>query len=138
MHRTILIATALICLAFAGTAAAAQAPTLAAPTILKAGQTTPVDVAGNRLHHGQTIRPGTQLLRWKATMHGASNASVTLTCPAGTRHVGLASNDRPRIAFALAKGAAYYHRTIKVRFYSARTGIDLNGASSHVYALCRG
>lgn len=138
MHRTILIAVALMSLALAASAAAAQAPTLGVPTVFKAGQKTPVDVAGNKLRHGQTIRPGTRLLRWKATMHGASNASVTLTCPAGTRHVGLAANDRPRIAFALAKGSSYYHRSIRVRFYTARKGVDPNGATSHVYALCKG
>ncbi len=138
MHHKILIAAALVCLAFAGTATAAQAPTLGAPTTFKAGDRTPVDIAGNHLHHGQTIRKGTRLLRWKATMHGASKASVTLTCPAGTRHVGLGANDRPKIAFALAKGASYYHRSIKIRFYTLRDGVDPDGATGHVYALCRG
>ncbi len=81
MHLKTLAVTALATLACAGTATAAQAPTLGAPTTFKAGQTTPVDIAGNHLHHGQTIRKGTRLLRWKVTMHGASNARVTLSLP---------------------------------------------------------
>ena len=79
MHLKTLAVTAIATLACAATAAAAQAPTLGAPTTFKAGQATPVDIAGNHLHHGQTIRKGTRLLRWKVTMHGKSNARVTLS-----------------------------------------------------------
>ena len=138
MHLKTLAITAVAALACAGTAAAAQAPTLGPPTTFKAGQKTPVDIAGNHLHHGQTIRKGTRLLRWKVTMHGASNARVTLSCPAGTRHVGLGTNDRPKIAFKVAKGSSYGHRAIKVQYYTARAGVDADGASGHTYALCKG
>lgn len=138
MPRKSLAVTALATLACAGPAAAAQAPTVGAPTTFKAGQTTPVDIAGNNLHQGQTIRKGTRLLRWKVTMHGASNARVTLSCPAGTRHVGLGANDKPKIAFKLAKGSSYGHRTIKVQYFTARAGLDADGASGHTYALCKG
>ncbi|MEA2144002.1 MAG: hypothetical protein QOI64_2432 [Solirubrobacteraceae bacterium] len=138
MQLKTLAVTAVATLAVAGSAAAAQAPTLGPPTTFKAGQTTPIDVAGNHLHQGQTIRKGTRLLRWMVTMHGASNARVTLSCPAGTRHVGLATYDHPRIAFKLAKGSSYGHRTIKVQYYTARAGVDANGATGHTYALCKG
>lgn len=138
MKRKTLAITAVAALACAGSAAAAQAPTLGPPTTFKAGQKTPVDIAGNNLHHGQTIRKGTRLLRWKVTMHGASNARVTLRCPAGTRHVGLGTLDRPKLAFKLAKGSSYGHRTIQVQYYAGRAGVNLDGASGHTYALCRG
>ena len=138
MHLRALTITALATLACAVPAAAAQAPTLGAPTTFKAGQATPVDIAGNHLHHGQTIRKGTRLLRWKVTMHGKSNARVKLSCPAGTKHVGLGSLDHPKIAFKVAKGSSYYHRTIKVQYYTARAGVDANGATGHTYALCKG
>lgn len=138
MPRKILIAAVLTGLVCATSAAAAQAPTLGPPTVFKAGQKTPVDIAGNHLHHGATIRRGTRLLRWKVTMHGASNARVKLTCPAKTRHVGLGSLDHPKIAFKLAKGSSYQHRTIQVQYYAGRAGVNLDGASGHTYALCRG
>jgi hypothetical protein len=137
MHRTTLAATALATLACAGTAAAAQAPTLGPPTTFKAGQATPVDIGGNHLHHGQTIRKGERLLRWKVTMHGASNARVKLTCPAGTRHVGLGTLDHPKITFKVAKGSSYGHRTIEVQYYAGRAGVKLDGATGHTYALCK-
>jgi len=136
MQLKALTITALATLACAGSAAAAQAPTLGAPTVFKAGQTTPVDIAGNDLHQGQTIRKGTRLLRWKVTMHGKSNARVTLSCPSGTKHVGLGTSSRPKIAFKLARGASYNHRTIKVQYYTARAGVNADGATGHTYALC--
>jgi hypothetical protein len=138
MTRKILITAVLASLICTAGAVAAQAPTLGPPTVFKAGQKTPVDIGGNHLHHGATIRQGTQLLRWKVTMHGASNARVTLSCPAGTKHVGLGTLDHPKIAFKLAKGSSYGHRTIKVQYYAGRAGVNLDGASGHTYALCKG
>jgi hypothetical protein len=138
MPTRTLIAALLTCLVCAASAVAASGPTLGPPTVLEAGQKTPVDVAGNHLHHGATIRKGTRLLRWKVTMHGASNARVTLSCPPGMRHAGLATGARPAIAFKLARGASYGHRTIQVQYYAARAGVNLDGATSHTYALCKG
>ena len=136
--RTITAATALVAsFAITSTAvAAAQAPTLGPPTVIKAGQKSPVDIAGNRLHRGATIRKGTELRRWRVTMHGASNASVTLSCGPGARHIGLGANDPTKVAFALAKGSEYGHRTIKVRFHAAPK-VDAHGASASVFALCK-
>ena len=138
MPRKTLIAALLTSLVCAASASAAQAPTVGPVKIFKAGQKTPVDIAGNHLHHGATIRKGTRLLRWKITMHGASYARVTLSCPAGTKHVGLGSLDHPKIAFKVAKGSSYNHRTIKVQYYAGRAGVNLDGASGHTYALCKG
>jgi hypothetical protein len=138
MPRKTLIAALLASLVCAASAAAAQAPTVGPVKVFKAGEKTPVDIGGNHLHHGATIRKGTQLLRWKITMHGASNARVTLSCPAGTKHVGLGSLDHPKIAFKVAKGSSYGHRTIKVQYYAGQAGVDLDGASGHTYALCKG
>ena len=104
MLRKSLIAALLASLVCAAGAAAAQAPTVGPVKVFKAGQKTPVDIAGNHLHHGATIRKGTQLLRWKVTMHGASNARVTLSCPAGTKHVGLGSLDHPKISLQGRQG----------------------------------
>jgi hypothetical protein len=127
---------ALASLALAATAGAAQAPTLGPVTIIKAGQKTPVDVAGNHLHAGATIRRGTELRRWPVTMHGASKATVTLSCGPGATQIGLALADNAKVAFAVAKGSSYYHRTIKVYFYTA-PHVSAAGARGHVYALCK-
>lgn len=138
MPRKTLIAALLASLVCAASASAAQAPTVGPVKVFKAGQTTPVDIAGNHLHQGATIRKGTRLLRWKVTMHGASDARVTLSCPAGTKHVGLGTFDHPKIAFKVAKGSGYNHRTIKVQYYAGRSGVNLDGATGHTYALCKG
>lgn len=105
-------------------------------TIVKAGQKTPVDIAGNHLHQGATLRKGTELRRWLVTMHGASNASLTLKCGPGGKHVGLGLQNKSKVLFALAKGSSYNHRTIKVRTYTV-AGVDANGARGSIYALCK-
>ena len=122
--------------AHASPAGAASAPTIGEPTIIMAGQKTPVDIGGNHLHQGQTIRKGYELRRWAVTMHGKSSAPVTLRCPAGTVHTGLGLGSKPKVAFAVAKGSGYYRRTIAVRFYTT-PNVDPDGAHGHVYALCK-
>ncbi|MDX6707624.1 MAG: hypothetical protein QOK16_2756 [Solirubrobacteraceae bacterium] len=136
MLRKILITSVLASLVIAGTATAAQAPTLGPLTIIKAGQKTPIDVAGNHLHQGATIRKGTELRRWLVTMHGASNANITLKCGPGAKHVGLGQQEGAKISFAVSKGSDYFHRTIRVHFYP-RPNTDANGAKASVYALCK-
>ena len=136
MFRKIALATAVASLAAGGTASAAQAPTLGPVSIIKAGQKTPIDVGGNDLHQGATIRKGTELRRWLVTMHGASNRSIALNCGPGARHVGLGQQEGAKVAFAVAKGSDYGHRAIKVRFYAAPK-VDADGAKASVYALCK-
>jgi hypothetical protein len=114
-------------LAAPGAALAAEAPTLGPPTIIPAGQRTPIDVGGNHLHQGDTIRRGTQLVRWPVTM---------LTCPDATIHTGLGLREGSRVYFGVVKGSDYYRRTIDVRFYAAPK-VNADGARGHVYALCR-
>jgi hypothetical protein len=136
---TKLVATVATLGALAGSATvvqAASAPTVSAPKVYNAGQKTPVDVAGNDLRAGDTIRKGTKLLRWKVTLNGANNRIVTLNAPAGYKHVGLAVNDGRQISFAVAKGATYYKSAIKVRVY-ALGGVDVDTASGHMYALVK-
>jgi hypothetical protein len=124
-------------LAVPAAALAADAPTLGAPTIIAAGQKSPIDVAGNHLHQHDIIRTGTELVRWPVTMHGKSKAVITLSCPAGSVHSGLGLQEGSDVAFGVAKGAAgYFLRTMDVQF-STRPKVDPNGASGHVYALCR-
>jgi hypothetical protein len=131
-----LTAAALASLAFAATAAAAEAPTLGPVTIIKAGEKSPVAVAGNHLPPGGTIPKGTQLRRWPVTMHGASKAAVTLSCGPGGTQIGLALADNAKVAFAVVGGSGYYHRTIEVHFYTA-PHVNPDGAKGHVYALCK-
>src|SRR3954467_8424686 len=100
-------------------ALAADAPTLGPPTIIPAGQKTPIDVGGNHLHQHDVIRRGTELVRWPVTMHGASKAPITLTCPTGTIHTGLGLQEGSHVYFAVAQDSEYYRRTIDVRFYAA-------------------
>jgi len=136
MIRNILITGALASLSVAGSAAAAQAPTVGPVKILQAGQTAPVAIAGNHLPRGATIRKGTELRRWLVTMRGPSNASVTLKCGPGARHIGLGAQEGAKVAFGLAKGSDYGRRAISVRFFAA-PGIDADDARASVYALCR-
>jgi hypothetical protein len=118
-------------------ALAAEAPTLGPPTIIPAGQKTPIDVGGNHLHQHDIIRKGTELVRWPVTMHGKSKAVITLTCPTGTIHSGLGVQEGSDVYFGVTKGGAgYFLRTIGVRFYAAPK-VDPSGAHGHVYALCR-
>jgi hypothetical protein len=117
-------------------ALAAEAPTLGAPTIIPAGQPTPIDVGGNNLHQHDIIRRGTELVRWPVAMHGASKAPIALACPEGTIHSGLGVQEGSDVYFGVIKGSDYYGRTIAVRFYPAPK-VDADGAHGHVYALCR-
>ena len=136
MVRRILFTSALASLAIAGTATAAQAPTLGPMTIIEAGQKTPIDVAGNNLHRGATIRRGTELRRWLVTMHGSSNANIALKCGPGAKHVGLGQQEGAKVFFGVARGSDYNHRSIKVHF-NPRPGVDANRAQASVYALCK-
>jgi hypothetical protein len=138
MLRTILATGAAASLTLAGTATAAQAPTLGGVTILKAGQKTPLSIPGNDLHRGATIRKGTELRSWPVTLHGVSKSAVTLSCGPGGRHVGLA--DKSSVDFGIDRVAGvaspYFRRTIRVRFFTG-PGVDPHGARGVVYALCR-
>jgi hypothetical protein len=136
MSPKILSVGAVAALALAPTVAAAPAPTLSPVAIIKAGQKTPVDVGGNHLHQGATIRKGTELRRWLVSMHGASLAVVTLSCGPGGTQIGLALPDPSKVGFDVVKGSTYYHRTIKVRFFTA-PHVSADGAHGHVYALCK-
>ena len=136
MFRNVLVASAIASLSIAGTAAAAQAPTLGPVAIIKAGEKTPIDVGGNHLHQGTTIRKGTELRRWRVTMHGRSDTSVTLSCGPAGKHVGLGQQEKAKVAFGVVKGSSYGHRTIEVRFHAA-PNVDPDGARASVYALCK-
>jgi len=116
--------------------ALAAAPTLGAPTIIPAGQPTPIDVGGNHLHQHDIIRRGTALVRWPVAMHGDSKAPITLACPDGTIHTGLGLQEGSDVAFGVVKGSVYYRPTIDVRMYTIRDA-DPSTATGHVYALCR-
>jgi len=123
-------------LAVPAAALAADAPTVGVPTIIPAGQQSPIDVGGNNLHQHDVIRQGTELLRWPVVMHAKSKAVVELRCPAGTIHTGLGLQEGSDVAFGVARDSQYFARTIKVRFYPAPK-VDPDGARGHVYALCR-
>lgn len=113
------------------TSIAPMIPFVGFPVTRKAGQTSPVDVAGNHLHQGAKIRSATQLLRFPVIMRGRSDAYQTLFCPKGTVHRGLAQQEGSKINAIVSKNSRYGHNTIKVRF-SARSG----AATGSVYALC--
>jgi hypothetical protein len=133
---TKLVATATTLAVLGGSATvvqAASAPTVSAPKVFNAGEKTPVDVAGNHLRAGATIRKGEKLLRWQVTLNGANNSVITLRAPQGYKHVGLAINNGRQISFAVVKGSNYYKSTIKVRVY-ALGGVDADTASGHIYA----
>jgi hypothetical protein len=138
LHRAGLAAVLALTAAFAvpAGALAAEAPTLGPPTIIPAGQPTPIDVAGNHLHQHDIIRKGNELVRWPVALHGNSKAPITLACPDGTFHNGLGLQEGSDVAFGVVKGSGYYLRTIDVRFYAIRNA-DPKTATGHVYALCR-
>jgi hypothetical protein len=122
-------------LAVPAAALAADAPTLGAPTILTAGQHSPIDVGGNNLHQHDLIRRGTQLVRWPVAMHGKSSATVTLTCPTGTVQSGLGSQEGSQI-YPAVPGASYFKRSVDVSF-TTPPNVDQAVATGHVYMLCR-
>jgi hypothetical protein len=113
---------------------APAAPLLGFPVIRKAGQRSPVDIAGNHLHRGDTIRKGTQLVRWSVTLLGRSSAYLRLDCPTG-RMRGLGEQEGAKVSATLSKYSSYGHRFVKVRF-SPRPGASAAGTTGSVYALC--
>jgi hypothetical protein len=130
MLRKTILAAVLASFAVAGSAAGAQAPLLGPVTIIKAGQKTPIDVAGNHLHRGATIRKGTELRRWLVTMPTTkTKATIKLYCGPGATHVGLGIQEEAKLNFAVA--STYYHRTIKVVAHGRA------GARASIYALCK-
>jgi hypothetical protein len=114
---------------------APTAPLLGFPVIRKAGQRSPVDIAGNHLHRGDTIRKGTQLLRFPVTMLGRSNTYLRLDCPKGLVHRGLGEQEGAKVSATLSRNSRYGHATMKVRF-NTRPGVSANGTRGSVYALC--
>lgn len=124
-----------VALAAPAGALAADAPTAGPPTIIPAGQRSPINVSGNHLRQHDVIRTGTQLLRWPVATHGASDAPITLTCPDGSVLSGLGYQESTQVYAAPAPGAHYYERTLDVTLVTPpKAPHVLNG---HVYALCR-
>jgi hypothetical protein len=143
LRTTLIVASAALGLALAGSAAASaphaetasRAPTVGPVTIIDAGRRTPDTVPGNRLHQGATIRKGTELRRWLVEMHGSRKGIITLTCgPRGT-NVGLGEPGGP-VGLGIANGSPYYAQTIKARVDLA-PGVNPATASGFVYILCR-
>jgi hypothetical protein len=145
-HRTLrsaAVAAALLTATFAAPAGAVAAgpptagpPTLGPPTVIAAGQKSPIDVGGNHLRQGDTIARGTQLVRWAVTMHGASKAPVTLSCPGSLVESGFSQQEGSQIYASTAKGSRFYERTLDVTFRAAPK-IDPSSAHGQVYLLCR-
>jgi hypothetical protein len=131
LPKLVASAATLAVLAGSATALADSAPTVSAPKVYNAGQKTPVEVAGNHLAAGDTIRKGTKLLRWQVTLNSKNDRTITLRAPAGYKHVGLAINNSRQLGFAVAKGSTYYKSTIKVRVYGD------HGTTGHIYALVK-
>jgi hypothetical protein len=115
-------------------AVAPLGPILSQPTIRHAGQRSPVAVPGNHLHQGDTIRRGTQLVRWPVTLLGRSGF-VTLDCPRGTVHRGLALAEGSKISVTVARHSRYGHNLLKVRI-GPRPGASATGTTGSIYALC--
>jgi hypothetical protein len=135
-RRAILTAAVALTAALAVPAAAlaADAPTLGAPTIIAAGQHSPINVGGNnRLRQHDLIPRGTQLVRWPVTMNGKSDAIVTLTCPTGMVQSGVGSQEGSQV-YPVVPGADYFKPSVGVRFVGAR---NVAAPTGQVYVLCR-
>lgn len=117
------------------TSIAPMSPAVGFPVIRKAGRRSPVDVAGNHLHQGDTIAKGTQLLRFPVVMRGKSKTPVTLFCPRGMVHKGLSFQEGAKLDAHLAKNSRYGRNTLRVSFH-ARPGVSANGTVGSIYALC--
>ncbi|MEA2154011.1 MAG: hypothetical protein QOE11_151 [Solirubrobacteraceae bacterium] len=137
-RRAVLTAALAVTVALAAPAGAlaADPPTVGLPTIIPAGQQSPIDVAGNHLRQHDVIKTGTQLLRWPVATHGASLAPITLTCPDGTVISGFGAQEGSQVYGGPVPGAHMYERTLDV---NVRPGpnADPNAAHGHIYALCR-
>jgi hypothetical protein len=127
-----------VALAAPAGALAAVTPTAGLPTIIPAGQQSPIDVAGNHLRQHDVIKTGTQLLRWPVATHGASDAPITLTCPDGTVNSGLGAQEGTDVQVhgGPVPGARFYERTLDVNVRAA-PNVDPTTANGHIYALCR-
>ena len=117
------------------TSIAPLAPAVGNPRSWKAGQKSPVVVAGQHLHRGDTIRRGTRLERYPVTMRGASKAAVTLVCPRGMVHRGLAFGEDSKLDAHLVANSHYGHNTLKVRFHT-RDAQAPGTQTGSIYALC--
>jgi hypothetical protein len=115
------------------TAIAPLAPGIGVPVVRKAGQRSPIDVAGNHLHRGDPIAKGTQLLRFPVTLRGESRRTVTLDCPRGSVHRGLGSQEGTKLDVTLWN--RYGRRAMRVSI-RPRHGVSANGTTGSVYALC--
>jgi len=127
---------ATVALAAPAGALASDAPTAGLPTIIPAGQQSPIDVGGNHLRQHGVIKSGTQLLRWPVATHGASDAPITLSCPDGTIVSGLGAQEGTQVYARPVPGARFYERTLDVALRTAPK-VDPATANGHVYALCR-
>jgi hypothetical protein len=137
-RRTALTTALVLTAALAAPASgfAADPPTVGLPTIIPAGQKSPIDVPGNHLMQHATIRRGMALVRFPVTMHGKSSVSSTLSCPGTMVQSGTGVQEGSKIYPAPVPGSRYYERTVDVHFVGPPK-VDLNGATGHVYLLCR-
>jgi hypothetical protein len=133
-RRTALVLTA--ALATPAGAFAAAVPTVGPPTIIPAGQKSPIDVPGNHLMQHATIRRGMALVRFGVTMHGASDVPSTLSCPGTMVESGVGVQEGSKVNPAVTSASRYYENTVDVRF-SVRPKAGADGATGHVYLLCR-
>jgi hypothetical protein len=118
-------------LALAGPALAAEVGP--ATTVAKAGQPSPITVAGTGLKQGATLKAGQRLIARDVTLTGSERRRVTMTCPGTSRLRGLAVDGK--VGFAVIQKANYAgQRSVTVRSYTDR---KLKGAQDgKIYALC--
>jgi hypothetical protein len=133
------LAVALLTTAVAAPASAfaAAAPTIGVPTVIAAGQRTPINVGGNHLLQGATLPQGTQLLRFAVTMNGVKAAPVTLSCPDGTVESGFGVPDPDTQIYAAAVAGSRFYEQTRVLTLGVAPKVDPATAHGQVYLLCR-
>jgi hypothetical protein len=133
------LAVALLTIAVAApaTALAAAVPTISAPTVIAAGQKAPINIGGNHLLQGDTIRKGTQLLRFAVTMNGTKQAAVNLGCPDGTVESGFGVPDPDTQIYAGAVPGSRFYEQTRMLTLGVVPKVDPATAQGQVYLLCR-
>lgn len=139
--RHVLTATLAAATLAAGAAGPASASSVAAPTVLTAPATSPVDIAGGRpqLMQGDRLRRGDRLVRRLVRLDsGERSARFTLTCPGATRLQGLGLFEGSRLGFRLQSRSTYVgRRSVGVIATTRRGAASASAVRGSFFALCR-
>ena len=133
--RKLTAATAVLALAGAGVAAAADAPVVGSQHSSTA-KTAPVTIPGTGLQKGDRLPRGARIVFRDVTLEGRQTAKLTLRAPAGKTIRGLAPKEGMDVGFVVTTKADYVgRRSVALRAYKdPKAGGEVTG---RIYGLVR-